>query len=501
SHVVDAKDLGLAGEQFHAVAYHPEGRRAAASTESGLLVSWEVASNARLGVVQAHPFGAELVFSRDGERLLSVATDGVMRTFEGASLTPLGVQPKAFDVDVVAARPGARAAAFASSGGVIVRDAESGALTHAIRPALPISAVAADASMSRLALGTEAGAVVLLDVATGALRWLRGHTAAVTGLAFSPDGGGLTSTSRDQMARVWDVTSGESRRSLAHPTALEAVAYRSDGRVLATAGDDGVVRVWEVASGERLRALPGNECAVLALAFSPDGAVLAANSADHSLRLWDGATFAPRVAARRAQRCGGELSAWRGTLGFDAAGSLIASAPSGHEVGLWNARTGQPQGALPDLSPAGREFHVRSVAVSPRGPLVVAAAGERLVTWRLSDHSGTALATAPVEVDAVTFSGDGRFLIGASHRGAVSLWRVGLATELELELWIELGSESSGSVRASDGRVEWLGSQKPPAACVLGHHVYPAELCEARFVVSGLLAEALAENPSSSAPR
>jgi WD40 repeat protein len=496
---VDAKVLGIEDEMFHAVAYHPSGHFAVASTDSGKLVSWELGSSARLGLVKAHDFGSELAFSRDGERLLSVATDGVVRTFVAASLTPLRSQPKAFDVDAVAPRPDARAAALASAGGVLVRDAESGESTPAIRPALPITAVAVAAGMRQLALGTGAGGLALLDTATGALRWLKGHDAEVTGLAFSPDGHELASASRDRRGRVWDLASGAIRHALEHPTPLHAAAYRADGRLLATAGDDGVVRLWDTATGKRLKALGGSACALLALAFSPDGSMLAANAADHSLLRWNAVTFTPLGGVKRDRQCGGELTSWPGTLGFSSDGSLIASAPSGNEVELWNAKTGQMRGALPDLSPRGREFYVRSVTISPRDSLVIAAAGESLVAWRPSERTGVSVAASPVEVDSVVFSDDGRFLVGASRRGAVSLWRVGpagpVSIELTLELWLELSSESSGSVRSSDGRVEWLGSEKPPAACVLGAHVYPAELCAGRSVTSGLLARALSSAP------
>jgi WD40 repeat protein len=109
-------------------------------------------------------------------------------------------------------------------------------LTQAIRPALPISAVAVSKGTRQMALGTTAGEVALLTVSDGSITWLRGHTAEVAALAFSPEGLSLVSASRDGTARVWDVTSGQPLVTFGqHSNLVTSVAFSPDGRRVAMA--------------------------------------------------------------------------------------------------------------------------------------------------------------------------------------------------------------------------------------------------------------------------
>jgi WD40 repeat protein len=277
---------------------------------------------------------------------------------------------------------------------------------------------------------------------------------------------------------VWNVTDGTSR-VFVHASAITAVAFRGDGQVLATGGDDGSMTVWDMATGAQLKRLSGGACPLLTLLFSPNGSRLVANASDHSIVAWDTASYERQFGARTGQGCSGELSNWPNSLGLSPDGTLIASAPSGHEVELWSASTGQRRGALTDPSSGSHAFHVRSLVFSPRQPLVVAAAGERLLTWRLGDNTTLSTSTSPFEVDGVTFTDDGRFLLAASRRGAASLWSVDAgSSELSLVLSLGVWNESSGFVRAPDGRVQFLGSGARNAVCVLGARVYPMEICQ-----------------------
>ena len=489
-------------DPLYSVASHPTRQLVAAGTEWGKVLLWDLASGENLATVQAHDFEPHLAFSRDGQRLLSVSTDGSVRVFTADALALMRSFPTALDVvEATAAHPDARAAAFGGGGSLLVRDVGSGELTHVVQPALPITALAVSPGAERLAFGTQAGGVVLIDTQSGGMRWLAGHLAEVTTLSFSPRGDALASASLDKTARLWDVAQGTSRGVFVHATPLNALAFGDGGSTLATAGEDGNVSLWDVSSGARKRTLAASSCALMTLRFSVDGAQLVANASDRSIVRFDTVSYARQPGPRRDYDCGGELRSWSNSLGLSPDGELIASAPQGVAVELWSARTGQLRGSLALESDAGvGTLYARSVAFSPRAPLLVAAAGPRLMAWSLRDGVGTPLTGSSVEVDTVAFTSDGRFLLGASHRGAVWLWSVEPdSLELSLSLSLALTGESAGFVRSTDGRVEWLGTGTPNASCLIGARVYPVELCEDGFAASGLMARLLARPPAASA--
>jgi len=476
---------------IYSVAIDPAGRRVAAGTEAGRVATFEHRSGALLAQVDARAYDALVGFSPDGERLLSAGADGSVRLFHAATLEPIASHqvPLSF-VGVAGISPDASEAAFAAQGDVVVVDAAAGQQRHVSRRPLALSSVAIDPQGARLALGTTSGAVVSIEVSSGALRALEAHSDEVTSLAFSPDGRQLLSVSQDGRALLWDAASGALRRTLERRgRPLQAAAFRADGGAFAYAGDDGVVSVRDAASGETLTTLEGSRCPIMSLKFSPDNALLLANASDNSLLRWDARSYAALPRRERPYNCSVELIPWPTSLGLSPDGQWIASAPSGHAVELWSPQTGDVTGSLGE---SGEDFHVRSVAVSPRDPIVVAAAGDRARAWRLPERGEVPVTPPSVGVDTLAFSADGRWLLGVSRRGALSVWRVdGDGSALELVLTLALRGPRAGFVQSQAGLVEWLGAPEPDAVCVLGTRVYAFDLCRRRCTVTNLLARTL----------
>lgn len=488
---------GGTNDAFHSIAFHPQGTSAAAGTESGRIVWWNLTRGKVLrsvGTEQANPL---LGFSRDGQRLAAVSVDGAVRTFAAAVLAPLAsYEAIVARADAVALDPDARRAAVAAAGALLIRDTVTGQLTEAIHPARPLSAVGVDGTASRIALGTAGGEIAVVTVRTGALRWLKGHSDEVRALALSDDGRWLASGAADATARIWDLdAAANGARILPQTKSVNAVAVSADGKTVATAGDEGVVHLWDIAAARQVASLEGNGCPILTVRFSPRSTLLAANTTDGALLTWDANTHVPRFRVGARPVCSGELRGSSGTLGFTRDGKWIVYVGHEEKLKLLNIDTTQATTlATQDMVAA-----VTSVAVSPSDGLVVAATVDGIYGWRLPDGRQLAklAVTTPNDVNAIALSGDGRFLFGVGRHGLLSVWAVNPATAaLTLRLTLTTIDEESGFVKAADsGRVEWLGTKAVPAHCLMNEQVYPRQVCEGRATTTGLLRTTLILRP------
>jgi WD40 repeat protein len=484
SRTVRVPEKHLAGDSLSAVTFHPNGRSLAASSESGKVLVWDALDRKSRAVQAAHAM-VRIAFSRDGRKILSVSTDGDMRTFATNTLATVTAHKATMLADaVVAPSPDASSAAIAENGGLVVVDAGTGKAVERVRKPVPFSALAISHDARRVALGTATGSTVLLSLADGSFESLRGQAGEITALAFSSDGTRLATASRDGSVRMWDLAARNSLTLLSGPKAIHAVAFQPDGRVLAVAGDQ-LLTVVDTRSGQVLASLESGPCAVLSVAFSRDGAVLAANGSDDAVRRWNAQTYAPLPQTKSNLGCASEHLSPANTLAFTADDKTMVSA--GHDsVDLWNGPTKTelriPQGT-----------HLRSLAVSPSEPMVVAAVGATVRRWRISDRMELpALAGHRDEpVDFVAFAPDGRSLFGVSRRGTLSIWS---ATDGTLQLTLFWRDEASALALTPNGRAERLAKNAPLSAlalCRLGTRIYPAELCDASALSVGLVGKVL----------
>ena len=154
-------------ESILAVAFTPDGRRAAAAFHKAIFL-FDVATGQELVRMPGHPTATCLAFSSDGRILASGGWDKTVRLWE--TLT-----------------------------GQEILKVEGLEHVHAVTFAPDDRTVAA-------AAGWKQGKIYLIDSATGQrLQTLSGHESYVRGLAFAPDGKSLVSGQRDTTALVWDV--------------------------------------------------------------------------------------------------------------------------------------------------------------------------------------------------------------------------------------------------------------------------------------------------------
>ncbi len=206
---------------------------------------------------------SDVIFTRDGRRLISAGTDKVVRVWN----VETGQVERTIRGEIAEGDPG------------------------------KIYAAALSPDKKILALGgwlagtpEKRDAVRLHDFETGeVLALLEGHDSVIEDLAFSPDGRLLASASFDNTIRLWNVGERRQVRVLEghHGDVVYGVAFSADGKRLASAGWDKTLRLWEVASGRLLATLKEHQDQVLQVAFSPDGRFLASGGQDGSLHLRD----------------------------------------------------------------------------------------------------------------------------------------------------------------------------------------------------------------------
>jgi len=203
-----------------------------------------------------------VIFSPDGNKLITVSWDKTIRTW----------------------------------------DVETGEAIKVLRPPIGrgpegrLYAAALSPDGETLAVGgwgppNALGRIYLISMTSGRIeRVLDGHKGPLRSLAFAPgkDGGRrLASGSDDTTARLWNVGTGQCEQELKEHTArVTGVSFAPDGHRLVTASSDKTARIWSVTDGRREHVLTGHSREVSCVAWSPDGKFLATGGQDRSIRFY-----------------------------------------------------------------------------------------------------------------------------------------------------------------------------------------------------------------------
>jgi WD40 repeat protein len=304
----------LEGTGGSAIAFSPDGKRAAAGTLDAYLDSrgttydsavrlWDTETGELLAVLRGHRGAVQSVaFSSDGRRIISGSgEDKTIRLWDCSSgeciLTingglPLSVHPQ--DTEI----------AYYDSDSLRIWDFG----TRRVRLSLPIPGrlgrsicYSPDGERLAAARGRE---ILMWNAATGRRVWgLSLETAKATAIAFSPDGAELALGCSDGTIKTFRASDGSSVASLiGHATAVSRLAYWPDGARLASVAGTAAF-VWDTATREVVLVLSHQVGA--ALAISPDGKSMATAPALSSIeeghvRLWRAKPAADGAERRRS---------------------------------------------------------------------------------------------------------------------------------------------------------------------------------------------------------
>jgi len=446
------------------VACSPDGRRGVSGNSDGTGCIWDIDSGEELARLSGQRGIAAVAYSPDGTR---VATAGgehdndirVWDTQTGKELAAWGILG-ARGYTGVAFSPDGRC--IANGGGYLrVSDAKTGEELAAMRGhgSAGVWSVAFSPDGRRIASagGYRDNTVRVWDAATGEeLAVLHGHSAGVSCVTYAPDNRHIASASQDKTVRIWDAETGTELAVLrGHHDRVKSIVFSPSGRHIASGGDrpDNTVCLWNAQLEDKPVRLREHTERINCIACTPDGGrILSGGHGDTTIRVWDGES-------------GVSLAVLPGHKGDKGSVEVIACSPDGRRIvsggndntaRIWDAGTGRQIAVL-----KGHRDSVKSVAFAPDGCRVATGGSGTdgcVRVWDTASGRSLAVFRTDAVINAVTFSPDGRRVLGAGHRayhhGSLTMWDI--ESGENLALFDEYGDPVNCVAFSPDGR--WIVS-------------------------------------------
>jgi WD40 repeat protein/tRNA A-37 threonylcarbamoyl transferase component Bud32 len=418
-----------------ALALSPDGLTAAIGLDRGIRLI-DVRTRAvreANGALTSRPIW--LLFSPDGETVVSTSNDGTVILWDAETATPVetlrghsrAVQQPVFSPD------GSTLYTVSHDGTAIAWDV-SGNRTLGRRftftsdegshpwPDWHPGAFSPDGRL--IAVGLKGGGIQLWHASelkpTGAP--LPVSSGEVTALEFSPDGRTLVALSEVGRASVWDTDSRSLRYALSADSYAVGLSISADGSMFATAG--GAVSLWNTATGAFLGSVGTG--AAGDVDFSPADSLVSfaregVRTQDQGdAEIWDVGRNAPIKTLSAGDDQGEYFLGW--AVAFSPDGRLLATPGPGPNVNLWDVRTGSLVRAFEHN--VGTAVH--SLEFSPDGNTLVISGGDSFASlWDVA--TGTQIGprlTAGGRATIVDFSPDGRHLLETHANGEGAVWDV-----------------------------------------------------------------------------
>jgi WD40 repeat protein len=259
-------------------------------------------------------------------------------------------------------------------------------------------------------LATGSDDVVLWNAATMTKLARLKYDSIVWNVSFSPDGHWLVSTHGDGAIMIWDVEDRNQVASLnGHSGPVGAVAWASNGKQIASASEDRSVVIWNAETGQKESVLLGANSRLTGVAISKDAELISTSSFEREIAIWERGQKSSVYDAGRTTYC----VAFSPDKRWIATTTAVFDVSDGHLIVDFyrigpNGR-GQMYGVA--FSDDGRWL----VGVSPYGFLSLF----ETATWRLVNK-------IPIDsqLTTVSFSPDSKHFVTGEDEGVVRLWEV-----------------------------------------------------------------------------
>jgi len=235
------------------------------ASKLGQLLVWEWQSESYILKQQGH-FDSmnSLVYSPDGQRIVTTADDGKIKVWD--------VNSGFCIVTFTEHTSGVTACEFAKKGNVLFTSSLDGSIrawdliryrnfrTFTAPTRLSFSCMAVDPSGEVVAAGSlDSFDIYIWSVQTGQLLdQLSGHEGPVCSLSFAPNGDILVSGSWDRTARMWSIFNRtQTSESLQLQSDVLDIAVRPDSAQIAISTLDGQLSFWSVTEAEQISGVDG----------------------------------------------------------------------------------------------------------------------------------------------------------------------------------------------------------------------------------------------------
>ncbi len=362
---------------YACVAFSPDGRWLAGTSEDGLIGFWDGEVDSEV-LVLPEGKAAVIAFSPDGSEIAGGSAKGSIRTWSLWSADKVaGFRACQGGITSIAYSPDGRRIAIGTTEGVCLWRGERGIgvdylsfwQDHRAGRETHVNGVAYRPDGQRIASGSEDGAIREWDAETGALlAVLRGHSDSVRSIAYSPGGRRIVSGSEDGTVRVWD-TEGAAEATVLRGDegSITSVAYSPDGQRIAVANSWSLqhytARVFGVESGTEVAVLSAYGDAVRSIQYSADGRRIFGNSDEGRVHVWDAHTY------KRLEVVQGGGDVKPVAPGVSATLPLRAIA-RGHETVIERVEDGKPVAWFP--------IALAHIVTHPSGPTWAGAAANHL---------------------------------------------------------------------------------------------------------------------------
>jgi len=326
----------------------------------------------------------DMKFSRNGEKLFTVASDGIIRVW-----------------DVKNSR--------------IIKEIDPYAKERESKKYFYLSEyfwkMALHPDEKILATGTNKGKVQLWDMESGEeIKKIDGHNEFVCSVKNSPDGKTIASASGDMTVKIWDSRNGKYLKNIFMKTVANGLCYSPDGKDIAAGGNTKIIYVFDMETWKIKLKLAGHSGAVARIVYSPDGKQIASSGVDKQVKIWDAQTGKELYSAKYKYTIF--------TIAYSPDGKTLAVGGEGKQITFIDTETGKQTGKLANKP------NVIWLAYSPDGlNLTAGCTDSKIRIWDLNKKKlKYTLSGHKRSLATVIYSKDGSKLYSSGWDGALCVW-------------------------------------------------------------------------------